>query len=71
MADGGTGAGKMGGGRLPEVDEDPGLVREFLLFLRHEKKWWLLPIILVLAALGAFLLFAQTSPLAPLLYPLF
>ena len=45
--------------------------KEFLLFLRQEKKWWLMPIILVLLALGAFLLLSSASPLAPFLYPLF
>jgi hypothetical protein len=45
--------------------------KEFLLFLKQEKKWWLMPIILVLLALGAFLLLSSASPLAPFLYPLF
>jgi hypothetical protein len=44
---------------------------EFLLFLRQEKKWWLVPLVLVLLLLGMFLVFGASSPLAPLLYPLF
>ncbi len=47
------------------------LIREFFLFIKHEKKWWLVPLILVLLLVGALLIFAQTSPLAPFLYPLF
>jgi hypothetical protein len=45
--------------------------KEFLLFLRQEKKWWLLPIVVLLLALGAFLIFSSASALAPFLYPLF
>jgi hypothetical protein len=47
------------------------LTREFLAFIRHEKKWWLIPLVLVLLLLGALILFAGSSPLAPFLYPLF
>jgi hypothetical protein len=51
-------------------DRPPGLIVEFWGFLRHNKKWWLLPILLVLFALGA-LLFVASTGLAPLLYPFF
>jgi len=47
------------------------LVKEFFLFIRHEKKWWLVPLICVLLLVGALVLFAGSSPLAPFLYPLF
>lgn len=40
-----------------------------MAFLKHEKKWWMLPLILMLLALGWFLVFAASSPLAPFLYP--
>jgi hypothetical protein len=53
--------------RLAE-EPAPGLVAEFLHFLRTEKKWWLAPIVLVLLALVALAWFAGT-PLGPLLYP--
>jgi hypothetical protein len=49
----------------------PSLIREFLLFVKNEKKWWLVPLLLVLLLVGALLVFSQTSPLAPFLYPLF
>ncbi|HMJ64444.1 MAG TPA: DUF5989 family protein [Candidatus Binatia bacterium] len=45
--------------------------KEFLVFMRKEKKWWLMPIVLILLLLGIFLLFSASSPLAPFLYPLF
>ncbi len=47
------------------------LVKEFFLFIKHEKKWWLIPLILVLLVVGALALFASSSPLAPFIYPLF
>ena len=47
------------------------LIKEFFLFIKHEKKWWLVPLLVVLLVVGALLVFASTSPLAPFLYPLF
>ena len=47
------------------------LLREFFLFIRQEKKWWLIPLIAVLLLVGALIVFAGSSPLAPFLYPLF
>lgn len=46
------------------------LFRDIWLFLRIRKKWWLLPILLVLVFFGLLLIFAQTSPLAPFIYTL-
>ena len=43
---------------------------EFLEFLKHNKKWWLLPIILILLGLGLLVLLSS-SALAPFIYPLF
>jgi hypothetical protein len=47
------------------------LVGEFYGFLKARKKWWLLPIIVVLVAVGALLVFAQGSALAPFIYTIF
>lgn len=47
------------------------LLREFGAFIIKEKKWWMIPLILVLLVLGALILFASSSPLAPFIYPLF
>jgi hypothetical protein len=46
------------------------LVTEFLLFLRDNKKWWLLPILLVLLAVGALAMLGSTAA-APFIYTLF
>jgi len=48
-----------------------GIVREFWSFLRVRKKWWITPIIMFLVLLGALLIFAKGSALAPFIYSLF
>ena len=47
------------------------MMSEVWLFLRQNKKLWLLPIVAVLLLLGALLVFAQTSALAPFIYTIF
>lgn len=47
------------------------LLKEFWLFLRVRKKWWLLPIIVVMVLVGSLLVFAQGSALAPFIYTIF
>ncbi|MDX6612187.1 MAG: hypothetical protein QOD75_1373 [Blastocatellia bacterium] len=47
------------------------LLREIWLFLRERKKFWLLPIIIVMLMFGALMIFAQSSALAPFIYTLF
>jgi Family of unknown function (DUF5989) len=39
--------------------------------LREEKKFWLLPIVLVFIAFGLLLVLAQSSAVAPFIYTLF
>jgi hypothetical protein len=46
------------------------LLKEFFLFLRQEKKWWLLPLAVLLLALGAVMVASSGSVLSPFLYPL-
>ena len=50
---------------------NPSLAREFWAFLRVRKKWWLLPIIVVMVLVGTLLVFAQGSALAPFIYTIF
>jgi len=47
-----------------------GLALEFWDFLSHNKKWWLLPIVIVVLLLGA-LVFLSGSGAAPFIYTLF
>lgn len=46
-------------------------LRELWIFLRHRKKLWLMPLILVMVGIGALLVFAQGSVFAPFIYTLF
>ena len=48
-----------------------GMASELWAFMRVRKKWWLLPIILVMMLVGAIMIFAQTSVLAPFIYTVF
>ena len=43
--------------------------KEFLRFCAREKKWWLVPLILVLLLLGVILIFSASSGIAWALYP--
>ena len=47
------------------------IVREFWCFLRERKKFWLLPIVLVLLALGLVIVLTANSALAPFIYSVF
>lgn len=47
------------------------LLKELWAFMRVRKKWWLGPIILIMLAVGALLVFAQGSALAPFIYTIF
>ncbi len=49
----------------------PGVLSDLWGFLRQRKKFWLLPLILVLLAIGFLLVVAQGSALAPFIYALF
>ena len=51
-------------------EKDPGIVAEFVDFLKNHKKWWLTPIILVLVLLGVLLVLGSSGA-APFIYTLF
>jgi len=50
-------------------------MREFIVdlwaFMKERKKFWLLPIILILLALGVLIVLTQGSAIAPFIYTLF
>lgn len=48
-----------------------GLISELWGFMKQRKKFWLLPIFLVLISVGALFVFAQGSVIAPLIYTMF
>ena len=45
--------------------------RELFQFLKARKKFWLLPIIIVMLLVGGLLILAQGSAVAPFIYTLF
>jgi hypothetical protein len=47
------------------------LLKDLWVFLRERKKFWLLPIILVLLLLGVLVVFVQGTAIAPFIYTLF
>lgn len=47
------------------------LIGELWGFMRERKKWWLLPVIIVMVVVGTLLVFAQGSALAPFIYTVF
>jgi len=47
------------------------LIKELWLFMKVRKKFWLLPIILVLLLLGGLIIFTEGSAVAPFIYTLF
>tara|TARA_Y200000002_G_C22438313_1_gene561049 strand:+ start:88 stop:240 length:153 start_codon:yes stop_codon:yes gene_type:complete len=45
--------------------------KEFLEFLSERKKYWLFPIIIVLALFGMLIVLSQGSAVAPFIYTIF
>jgi hypothetical protein len=48
-----------------------GLVAELWRFMRVRKKYWLIPIVVVMFLLGGLLVLAKGSAVAPFIYTLF
>ncbi len=46
-------------------------LKEFGQFLRERKKYWLLPIFVVLAIFGGLIILTKGSAVAPFIYTLF
>ncbi|MBX3707343.1 MAG: hypothetical protein KF911_12000 [Pseudomonadales bacterium] len=47
------------------------IVKELWKFLKVRKKFWLLPILIVMVSLGGLLVMVQGSAVAPFIYTLF
>jgi len=55
--------------QTPNPDTMWSLLKEFLEFSRQEKKWWLIPLIVMLLLLGLIMIFAASSGISWALYP--
>jgi hypothetical protein len=53
-----------------QQEQQAGIVKEFFLFLKHNKKYWMIPILITLLALGLLILLGGTA-VAPFIYTLF
>lgn len=58
---------------LREAESDrTGIVEEFFDFLKHNKKWWLLPILIIIVSLIGLVALAVIAPAAsPFIYTIF
>ena len=46
-------------------------ISEFFSFLKERKKYWLIPIIIVLVLFGGLIILSQGSAVAPFIYTIF
>jgi hypothetical protein len=53
-----------------QQEKQAGVVKEFFLFLKHNKKYWMIPILITLLALAVLILLGGTA-VAPFIYTLF
>ena len=44
---------------------------ELLTFFWQQRLWWMIPMVFMLLVLGAIIVFAQSSAIAPFIYTLF
>jgi Family of unknown function (DUF5989) len=47
------------------------ILRELWIFMRARKKYWLVPVVIMLVVFGALIVLTQGSVVAPLIYTLF
>ena len=53
-----------------ELKRNPGFFRELVMFIRHNKKWYLIPIVISILLLGVLIALGSTGA-APFIYTLF
>jgi hypothetical protein len=51
--------------------KNPSFLAELWGFMKHNKKWWLAPLFILLAIIGTLIWLGQSSPVAPFIYALF
>jgi len=47
------------------------IIKELWSFLMSRKKWWLIPLVVILIIFGLLIIFAGSSALAPFIYTIF
>lgn len=49
----------------------PNIISDFYKYIKEKKKYWLIPIIIMLILVGVLIVFGQSSALSPFVYALF
>ena len=49
----------------------PSILGEFWAFVKNNKRYWLLPLVVIFVLMAAFILFTESSALAPFIYDIF
>jgi hypothetical protein len=47
------------------------ILKEYFSFLKENKKWWLLPFVIILVLFGLLIVLTKGSALAPFIYTIF
>jgi len=47
------------------------IIKEYFSFLKENKKWWLLPFVVILVLFGLLIVLTKGSALAPFIYTIF
>jgi len=55
---------------MEEETHNHGLIREVWDYMKVRKKWWLLPIIILMGIVAILIIFGQSSALSPFIYAL-
>jgi len=72
--------GNLNRGRNWETEMEPpkkvdtqsySIFKEFWDFLKHSKKWWLLPIIVIIVLMSVFVVLSTSSTVFPMIYAMF
>jgi ABC-type microcin C transport system permease subunit YejE len=58
-------------GIFRQIQTGFGTFGELLAFLRNNKRWWLIPFVVVLGLFSLLLILGQATPLGPFVYSLF
>jgi hypothetical protein len=56
---------------LRQIRAGLGTFGELLTFFKENKRWWLIPFVVVLGVFGLLLILGQATPLGPFVYSLF
>ena len=51
--------------------ENAGIITQLWRFMKENKKWWLLPLVIMLILVGVLIIVAESSAVSPFIYALF